>query len=265
MPLTGGTPAVVTDGTTTFVGPSYSFAADAALDASYLYWDLSPQVGPATWSVWRAARAGGAAEKMADLPARDPSYSWVTLTATPDALIVSANTQNVAYAVPLAGGGMRKLAPPPPPAPRTDNAVTGSSAAGVLWTNEFWDAGALYPTTFMSISGAGDTGAATARPFWQAKPPFMRPLPLQSWADGAGGWIITGTETLADRSTHTSLWQVDADGVAGRRLACDPNPGFGSVWSTVTTVDAFYAIVSTVPSEWLLVRIDRLPAAPVGA
>jgi hypothetical protein len=269
LPLAGGTPTVVADGMTSFVAPAFGIPADIALDASYFYWDLSPQAGPNTWTVWRAPRAGGSTERLADLPLRDPSYSWPTLTLTPDTLIVSVNTQDVAYAVPLAGGSMRALPSPPTAADRTANTLTGTSAAGVLWTNEDWPTGAAFPTTHMSISDLNDPRAATARPFWSEKPPSMRPWPMASWADGAGGWYITGSENLADGSVHTTVWQVSAEGTSGTRVACNPKTGNGVVWSTVTTPEALYAVVSASSStsgldEWLLVRIDRTPVAPAG-
>ncbi|MDB4981619.1 MAG: hypothetical protein JWM82_2371 [Myxococcales bacterium] len=269
VPLVGGTSTVVVDGMTSFVAPAYGAPADVALDASYFYWDLSSQEGPNTWTVWRAPRAGGSAEKLADLPVRHPAYSWPTLTLTPDKLIVSVNTQDVAYAVPLAGGSMRDLPSPPVAANLTANVLVGTSEAGVLWTNEAWPSGARFPTTHMSISDANDPSAAAARPFWPEKPPFMRPWPMASWADGAGGWFITGQENLADGSVHTTVWDVNSAGTTGTRVACDPTDGNGSVWSTVATPEAVYAVVSAGSStssldEWLLVRMDRTPVAPAG-
>jgi len=269
LPLAGGTPTLVVDGMTSFVAPDYGVPGDTALDASYYYWDLSPQVGPATYAVWRAPRAGGAAEKLADLPPRQPAYSWPELTLTSDTLILALDSQNVAYAVPLAGGSMRMLPTPPAPASGTSNMLGGSSTAGVLWVNERWGNGEPYPTTFMSLSDVGAPSATTARPFWTEKPPFMRPFPMTSWPDGAGGWLVTGTEWHAD-GRHTSVWAVNAAGARGTRLGCNPSAGDGSVWSTVTTPDAVYAVVSyddfaNGGNQWMLIRIARVPAAPFGA
>jgi hypothetical protein len=270
LPLEGGTPTVVLDGMTSYVAPGYGFPGETALDTSHYYWDLSPQLGPETYALWRAPRAGGGAEKLVELPPKAPAYSWPQLTLTPDTAILALNTQNVAYVVPLAGGSMRML-PPPPVAPHgTSNMLVGSSPTGVLWKNERWTTGEPYPTTHMSFSDVADSSATTARPFWSSKPPFMRPGSRSAWSDGAGGWIVAGSETFADRSAHTALWAVDGAGTTGTRLGCNPDAGFVSVWSTVSTPEAVYAVVNqedptTLSYQWLLVRIDRLPPAPTGA
>ena len=206
---------------------------------------------------------------LADLPVRDPSYSWPTLTLTPDTLIVSVNTQDVAYAVPLAGGGVRALPNPPAAASTSATLLAGTSAAAVLWTNEDWPRGARFPTSYMSISDVSGASTATARPFWSEKPPSRRPAWSASWPDGAGGWLVTGEEVLADESVHTTVWDVGADGTTGTRIACNPNAGDGSVTSTAATPDALFAVVSASSStssmyEWLLVRMDRAPVPPPG-
>jgi hypothetical protein len=268
VPLAGGTPTVVVDGMTSFVAPEFGAPTDTELDASFYYWDLSPQLSPSDYSVWRAPRAGGAAEKLAEFPPRDTSSSSSQLTLRADSLIVALDGENVAYAIPLAGGSTRAL-----PAPRvlgsgTQTALVGSSTAGVLWTNERFDADAPYPTTNLSVSDVAGSSATTARPFWPSKPPSLRPAPFGSWPDGEGGWLITGSETFAGGRWHNSVWAVDAAGATGTRVGCDPAPEEGQVWSIVSTGDAVYAVVNHHQpggTYWLLVRIDRAPAAPFGS
>jgi len=268
VPLTGGTREVVVYGLTTGVDPDYAVTGNTALDTSYFYWDLSSRAGPETYSVWRAPRAGGVAEKLADLPPRDPAYAMPTLTLSPDTLIVSLQSQNVAYVVPLAGGSAQTVLPPAP-ASGTYNNVIGSSADAVMWMNERWNTGELYPTTHLSVSDLRDPGATAAHPFWTTKPPYMYPWAIASGPDGAGGWLIAGAETHADRKMHTSVWAVDADGANATRLGCNPDAGTGAIYSTVSTPEAVYAVVSADDPvrgyQWLLVRIDRVPAPPDGA
>lgn len=102
-----------------------------------------------------------------------------------------------------------------------------------------------------------------------AAPCLCRPQ-RDSWPDATGGWLIAGEETFADGTRHNSVWAVDAAGTTGTRLGCNPKAERGSVFSTVSTADAVYAIVNHYEREsdgfqGLVVRIDRTPPAPSGS
>jgi hypothetical protein len=210
-------------------------------------------------------RAGGAAEKLADLPPRDPTYSWLVLTPAGDQVILALDSQDIAYAVPAAGGSARTLARPAAPAEAWVS-LLGANATGALWGAETdVDSPPLRTMTTFSVSDVTSAAGATARPFWPDSPGGLRPTPIGTFADG-DGWLVTGTETLADGSQHISLWSVAADG-EGTRVSCSPatDDGSGFVGAAAITPTAVWVVVGSTagPSsassfEYTLVRVDRV-------
>jgi hypothetical protein len=268
VPLSGGAPVPVADGQTVGVAPEYAWSWNQLLDDAYLYWDWFQQRGP-VWSLWRMPRTGGAAEQLATLPPRDPTYAWPLAAATADSLLMALDSQGAAYAVPKSGGELRVLRPPPDPdvSPR----LMGVGAAGVLWAEFAGPAhdgtlDSVYRVLVTDVGGAGDPGA---RPFWQEKPPTFQPLGLGAWPDRRGGWIVAGLERFSDDVTHQSIWSLDATG-SGQRIACDASTVAGlhsSTQSVAFAPNVLYAIVGFASDQssyfdYAIVEITAPATAP---
>jgi hypothetical protein len=248
VPLSGGSAMLVANGMTAYTPPSYAVPGALAVDGTYLYWDLTPQTGPPTWSLWRMPLIGGAAEHLADLPLPNPALNWRTLTPTAADLIVAFDDFNQvgAYAVPLAGGARRALPTPPAAGTDADNDLVGTSQTGILWMTDSENPGLDTDAYTMTLTDLTDPDATAVKPFWSSRPTSMIPQPLSAWPDGDGGsWIVAGSESFDDGAHHTSLWEVDAAG-NGTRLGCAPNPdayGSGIVTAVLPSPTAIYAVV----------------------
>jgi hypothetical protein len=227
----------------------------------------------------RTALADGTTQQLATLPGRaDHEYNGYAAplwAASGDTLFLAPAVNGVTYAVPLAGGAMRTLAAPLPPAGAAVYAL-GVNRSGILWSvQSSVTKTATTPIDSKSSLALSDLAAppgAPARPFWPSKPVGLRLGPGATFADGDRGWIVMGTETLADESRHVSVWSVD-DAGTGARLGCGPALPvyFGDVVTAAVTSDAVYAVVETeqdlpeVYFNYTLVRLDRpqtVSAAP---
>jgi hypothetical protein len=256
VPLAGGSPTLVADGMVAFLPPSYAVPTALAFTGDELYFDLWPQEGTPFWSLWRMPAAGGAAEKLADLPLPTPTVNWHALATNAESVIVAFdNFPDVgAYAVPLAGGPPAELPHPPTVGPEADEALLGIGPSAILWST-------LDATgTSLSVTDLSDPNAPVLRPFWPDRPASFQAIGIESWPDGSdGAWIVTGWEPFDDGMVHTSLWSIDAQGHAAR-LGCDPTPGAGIVSSVLATPSALYAVVgsqSTSLYDYSVVRLDR--------
>ena len=256
VPLAGGSPTLVADGMVAYLPPSYAVPSSLAFTGDDLYFDLRPQDGTPFWSVWSMPAAGGAAEKLADLPLPTPPVNWPALATNAESVIVAfENNPDVgAYAVPLAGGSPAELPHPPTVGPEADEALLGIGPSGILWST-------LDGTgTSLSVTDLSDPSAPVLRPFWSDRPASFQPTGIGAWPDSTdGAWIVTGWEPFDDGLVHTSFWSVDAQGNAVR-LGCDPAPGAGVVSSVLATPSALYAVVGSQSSslyDYSVVRLDR--------
>jgi len=272
VPIEGGTPAKVVDPQ----APPWMSAAQSqtgvAVDANFFYWTLVPGTGTDDGWFERTALADGTTEQVATLPARTEKFNdymghlWA---ASGDTFFAAPAANGVSYAIALPGGAMRTLAAPPHPAGAAVYAL-GVNPGGVLWSAEWTvtptPAKPIDSKSSLALSALADPPGAPARPFWPDKPKSLRPMSGLSFADGDSGWIVTGTETLADGSRHVSVWSVDAAG-NGARLGCGPTlpDNVGYVATAAVTSTEVYAVVETelqppdryVLPNFTLVRLDR--------
>jgi hypothetical protein len=256
VPLAGGSPTLVADGMVAYLPPSYAVPSTLAFTVDDLYFDLRPQDGTPFWSLWRMPVAGGAAEKLADLPLPTPPVNWPALATNAESVIVAfENNPDVgAYAVPLAGGSPAELPHPPTVGSEADEALLGIGPSGILWKT-------LDGTgTSLSVTDLSEPSAPVLRPFWSDRPASFQPLGIGAWPDStAGAWIVTGWEPFDDGVVHTSFWSIDAQGHAAR-LGCDPAPGAGVVSSVLATPSALFVVVGSQSSslyDYSVVRLDR--------
>jgi len=270
LPIEGGTSTVVLDARAPWMNPS-QWASGVALDANYFYWTLTPQSGMGDGQLERTALADLTTTPMATLPGRVEEYNGYAAplwAASADTFFMAPAANGVTYAVPLSDGStMRTLAAPLTPGGAAAYAL-GVNTGGILWSVE-WGVtktatNPLDSKSSLALSGLADPAGAATRPFWSRKPAGLRPGPGATFADGNGGWIVTGIETLADGSRHVSAWSVDAGG-NGARLGCGPAlPAyFANVSTAAVTSDAIYAVVESeqdlpeVYFNYALVRFDR--------
>jgi hypothetical protein len=264
IPLGGGAPTVLADGMTIDVAPDYAVPGAFAFDGQYLYWDLHPPTGSTTsWSAWRMAAAGGAAEQLATLPPPAAGQSNLhTLTPTPEGLLVSVehNTGVAAYLVPSSGGSPATL--PVPPAGGTGSvwgeSLLGAGPSGVVWLTDA-------DSDTLNITDLSDPTMPVLRPLWTDLPSTLITTGLSAYPAGDdGSWIIGGFERFDDGRQHVSLWSVDAAG-NGVRLGCDPNADTyyaGILSAVLPTATAVFAIAAAGNSasgsyDFSLVRLAR--------
>jgi hypothetical protein len=249
VPINGGDATLMADGQTTGP-PDYYVAAARAFDGTNFYWDLVPQNGPWFWNVWQMPAAGGAAQKIADLPQPPgPSYvNWTMLAHGTQGLIVAFENfpQVGAYLVPPGGGAPQVLPSPPPVGSDADNQLLGTSPTAVLWETESVDPATGGNLITLRLTDVSAPGGPILRTFWPDRPPSFTPSGVYSWSGGDdGSWLISGYESFNDGATHGSLWLVDADG-NGARIGCDPNNGSdnpGIVTTALATPTAVYAVI----------------------
>lgn len=256
VPFAGGTPALVADGMTAYLPPSYAVPSTMALAGGDLYFDLRPEDGNPFWNIWRMPTAGGAAEKLADLPLPTPPVNWPAMATNADNVIVAFedNPDVGAYAVPLGGGPPAVLPGPPTVGVAGFEELLGVGPQGILWYT--FDANGVS----LSLTDLRDPSAPVLRPFWSELPSSFDPIAIEAWPDVAdGSWLITVWEPFDDGQTHTSLWSVDTGGNAVR-LGCDPTPGSGIITSVFATTSSVYAMLgesTSGPFTYSVVRIDR--------
>jgi hypothetical protein len=235
------------------------------VDANHFYWTLTPQSGPSDGQLERTALGDGTTETVATLPGREDGSPASLWQASSETLFMRPGTKGYTYAVSLAGGAMRTLMAPPAPSGASLYAL-GVNNGGVLWSIETSASAPLGAKAVLGFSDLADAPGAAAHPFWTSKPTGFRPAGGGTFADGDRGWIVTGSEALADGSHHVSVWSVDEAG-NGRRLGCGPAlptfDDFGTGVTAAVTSDAIYVVVENdvdppeVHFHYALVRFDR--------
>jgi hypothetical protein len=265
VPMSGGDAQLLADGQTT--GPPNDFVAAAqAFDGSNFYWDLRPQNGTPFWSVWQISVAGGAAQKLADLPVpAGPDVNWTMLRTSAYGLLLAYENfpQVGAFLVPPGGGKPEILPSPAPAGSHADNQLLAASPTAVLWDTESVDPATGASLITLSLTDLTGPGGPAIRPFWPDRPSAFVPFGVFSWSGGDdGSWLISGFEPFDDGATHTTLWLVDAAG-EGARVGCDPNRvgSLGVVSAALATSTAVYAAIGSSDSvgryDYRIVQLGR--------
>jgi len=264
LPIAGGPATTLLDPMAPSMNPS-QWASGVAVDGHYFYWTLTPQGGPGEGRLQRTALSDATTETVATLPGRQDAYPARMWAATTETLFMIPGTGNITYAMPLGGGALRTLTAPSAPADAALNPL-GVNNRGVLWDVIGSESTLTKPRITFGISDLADPPGTAARAFWLGKPGGLWPMPEGSFADGDRGWIVTGSEALADGSLHVSVWSVDAAG-NGTRLGCGPalvsNNFFALIMTAVVTPDAVYIVFGADSDpmglyyEYTLIRLDR--------
>jgi hypothetical protein len=177
-----------------------------ALDARFFY--LVPQRFGKAPALWRMPRAGGPAEKLADLPGGNIARELILGDGV---AVIIFGDQISATAVPLSGGAPRDLAMP------SRFRVVGTDGRVILWSKFVREHEDREWFELWSSPVAGDA----PRRRWPGMPAEF--LPTQGWPDGHGGWTFVVLERFSDGELHRSVWTLDANDRATRH-ACDPDP-----------------------------------------
>lgn len=257
LPITGGTPTLIADGTAGRTELGSGQANTHLPTATDFFFAEANRFGftePTT--VWRAPRAGGPPMEIARFTEYDatgdrtPVFQGVALA--PEGLVLGADW-GAGKVVPLDGGAPQTLA-----VPEADDVFfiefVGVDAGGVYWS-------VPKPTKVdpgeadQLVISPADGGAV--RPVWSQIPAFS--AVSQAWPDGAGGLVLVGSQYFKDENFgRTTVWSLDANGAA-RRLACSVDDTYVTNQPPAITPDAFY-FVALVGSQRQLVRVPR--AAP---
>jgi hypothetical protein len=260
LPATGGTPALIVDGTAgrteLGIGQLHTYLPTA----TDFFWAESGRTSfrdPST--VWRAPRAGGPPVEIArftELKASgDTALYFHGVALAPEGLVLG-DSWGVGKVVPLEGGTPRTLA-----VPEVDNVILdihflGVDARGVYWAVPK-DPKVDFGPRKVVVSPV-DGGAV--QPVWSELPPFLSVL--HAWPDGDGGLVLVGSQLFSgEESRRTTVWSIDEDGNA-RRLAC-ATPGLHPYLDDnppAIAPDAFYFMVWLDGSQMQFVRVPR--AAP---
>ena len=214
----------------------------------FIWWQLVYGAGgaPSHDEIWAAARAGGEPRHLANVET-DGLFEGFMLAA--DTVLAAAEDAQ-SWAVPVAGGALRKLATP------------GFRLAGLEGDGAYgYDVVQPYDPAFETYRmrrSPVDGGAAL--PFWPDLP--ARVVPDHIWADGDGGWLVSALEGFDDGFAHRSIFLLDATERA-TRVACDPSLLAGDFVSVrpVFTTDSAYFIDQDVAdpphATWRLMQVSR--------
>ena len=261
LPVTGGTPTLIADGTAgrTELGiGQLGSHLPTAIDFFFAESSRVSFTDPTT--VWRAPRTGGPPTELArftELDAADDSalvFEGVALA--PEGLVLGASW-GVGKVVPLDGGSPQTLA-----VPEVDNVLgdidfVGVDARGVYWAVKDRD---VHPAVGDQLVISPADGGAV-RPVWSQIPAYS--YLSHAWPDGAGGLVLVGGQFFRGETFgRTTVWSLDANGAA-RRLACSPEDTFITDRLPAIAPDAFYFVAlmgSPMGSQKQLVRVLR--AAP---
>jgi len=260
LPLTGGTPALIADGTAgrTEVGiGQLGSHLPTATDFFFAESSRTSFTDPTT--VWRAPRTGGPPTEIArftELQASgDSALHFHGVALAPEGLILGA-AWGVGKVVPLDGGSPRTLAVPAVANVVTDVDFVAVDARGVYWSVRTRPNGE--PLAEEVVISPVDGGAI--RPIWSTMPAFS--YVLQGWPDGAGGLVLVGAQRFRDENNYrTTVWSVDATGNA-RLLACGAAGSYPYIDDTPPAIapDAFYFVALLENSQMQFIRVPR--AAP---
>jgi hypothetical protein len=256
-PLTGGTPALIADGTAgrTEVGiGQLGSHLPTATDFFFAESSRGSFTGPTT--VWRAPRTGGPPAEIArftELQASgDSALHFRGVALAPEGLVLGA-AWGVGKVVPLDGGSPRSLT-----VPDSDNVVTdvdfvAADARGVYWSVRTQRA--VDQLAEDLVISPVDGGAV--RPVWTTMPAFS--YVLQGWPDGAGGLVLVGAERFRDEDNYrTTVWSIDADGNAGL-LACGAPGSYPYIDDKPPAIapDAFYFVALVGNQQMQFIRVPR--------
>jgi hypothetical protein len=219
LPLTGGTPVLVTDGQVGRSELGIGQIPSHIVTPTDFFWAESSGAGlrePTT--VWRAPRNGAPPAELA----RFSELSVETNTAhyfngaalAPEGLVLGTNW-GIGKVVPLDGTPARSLAVPDVDSLIGQTSFLGVDAKGVYWSLKTAIDSQPDRPPQMAVSPV-DGGAV--RPIWSTLPPFSSLL--GAWSDGEGGLVVTGSQTFAgERDARLTVWWLDPAGNA-QRLAC---------------------------------------------
>jgi hypothetical protein len=257
VPLSGGTPQLVLDGGAGRTSPGNVLAH--AFTATDFYWTetslISDGIPP---TVWQQSRAGGTANQIGTItfqapPDQTTATPGTYLTApylalTTDAILV-ANERELAVGLPLAGGPLAPLAlPAPSPDLASQAELVGLDSQGAYWSIP----GIGYESGSIVLS-PGDGGPA--RVLWSAQP-FASGV-IKAAADGAGGWILVGTQIFDDQIDRMTVRSLDAQGTS-TLLGCSPGSSSDSFVTQPFAVapDAVYVVAGNLSTK--TTEIDRI-------
>jgi len=260
LPATGGTPALIVDGTAGRAELGISQLRTYLPTATDFFWAESSRTSfrdPTT--VWRAPRAGGPPVEIArftELKASgDTALFFKGVALAPEGLVLG-DEWGVGKVVPLEGGTPRTLA-----VPEVDNVIVDIRFLGVDARGVYWTVPKAPKVDFAArkvVVSPVDGGAV--QPVWSELPPFAGVI--QAWPDGDGGLVLVGSQLFSgEEHQRTTVWSIDQGGNA-RRLACatpalspyvDDNP-------PAIAPDAFYFLVWLDGLQMQIIRVPR--AAP---
>ena len=218
MPVTGGTPALIADGTAgrteVGIGQLGSHLPTATdfffAESSRTSFSTPPPCGA------RRAQAGRPRRWPASPSCRHPATARCTSTASrwrPKDWS-SARTGASARLSPSTADPRRTLAVPAVGNVVTDVDFVAVDARGVYWSARTRrGADALAEELVISPVDGG-----AVRPVWSTMPASS--YVVQGWPDGAGGLVLVGAERFRDEHhDRTTVWSIDANGNT-RLLAC---------------------------------------------
>ena len=260
MPLTGGTPALIADGTAGRTEVGIGQLGSHLPTATDFFFAESSRVSfldPTT--VWRAPRTGGPPTEIArftELQASgDAALHFHGVALAPEGLVLGSDW-GVGKVVPLDGGSPRTLTVPAGANVITDVDFVAVDARGVYWSVR--TRRTVEPLAEELVISPVDGGAI--RPIWSTMPASS--YVLQGWPDGAGGLVLVGAQRFRDENNHrTTVWSIDANGNA-RLLACGAAGSYPYIDDTPPAIapDAFYFVALLENSQMQFIRVPR--AAP---
>jgi hypothetical protein len=195
---------------------------------------------PAGWNVVGPAATDddtAGLDTVAWSDGRVPLSAITGLAASPHGLVVGGVSAEAdrfwdAWVVPYdTTESPRRLAP-------VGLTLLSVAASGALWaTSASMDPSAGTPEHEVRLSPSDGSPSVLLSPELPSAFSAERAV-----ADGAGGWLLVGSQALADGATHASVFAVDAQGTA-RRVASDPTPDAPLVSSLTLAPDALYLTV----------------------
>ncbi len=259
MPVTGGTPALIADGTAgrTVVGIG-QFGSHLPTATDFFFAESSRISLTDPTTVWRAPRTAAPPTEIArftELQASgDAALHFHGVALAPEGLVLGSDW-GVGKVVPLDGGSPRTLAVPAVVNVVTDVDFVAVDARGVYWSartrrNE--------PLAEELVISPVDGGAV--RPVWSTMPAFS--YVVQGWPDGAGGLVLVGAQRFKDENNYrTTIWSIDANANA-RLLACGAAASYPYIDDSPPAIapDAFYFVAMLDNSQMQFIRVPR--AAP---
>ena len=258
VPLTGGTPALVTDGTAgrteLGIGQLHTFL-QTSTDFFFAESSRVSFTGPTT--VWRVPRTGEPPVEIArftELDAFGDSALYFQGVALAPLGLVLGTTWGVGKFVPLAGGSPRTLA-----VPDVDNVVLDVGFVGVDARGVYWQVPKnpeVDPNARELVVSPVD--GSNARPVWSQIPAFSHVV--KAWSDGDDGLVLIVSQFFRgeDRG-RTTVWSIDANGAA-RRRACAPAGAYIDNTPPAIAPDAFYFVAWLENQQMQFIRVPR--AAP---